>query len=90
MLFAIDLSYIIIKKEDPNEKEIICSMALFTAFIGASATVEWTGDCGETVITVGEEYFENNPIEADAYYRELNEIYCGVNDGEYRIRRDDI
>lgn len=35
------------------KKKIICSVAFLAAIIGASATVEWTGDCGETVITVG-------------------------------------
>jgi hypothetical protein len=72
------------------KKKIICSVAFLAAIIGASATVEWTGDCGETVITVGIEYFENNPIAVDEYYRELNEIFCGNRNGGYTIRRGDI
>lgn len=69
------------------KKKIICSVAFLAAIIGASATVEWTGHCGEKVITVSEEFFDD-PVEADKYYMELNEIYCGVDYGEYRLRRD--
>lgn len=72
------------------KKKIICSVAFLAAIIGASATVKWVGACGAEVMTVSYEYFIDDPIEIDAYYRELNQIYCGVKDGEYHIIRDDL
>lgn len=72
------------------KKKIICSVAFLAAIIGASATVKWVGACGAEVMTVSYEYFIDNPIEIDDYYKELNQIYCGVEDGEYRIIRDDL
>ncbi|MDE6346837.1 MAG: hypothetical protein K2L55_09220 [Muribaculaceae bacterium] len=76
------------------KKKIICSVAFLAAIIGASATVKWVGECGAEVITVSYEYFIEepiaNPIEIEEYYQELNQIYCGVNKGLYRIIRDDL
>lgn len=69
------------------KKKIICSVAFLAAIIGASATVTWTGECGAEVTTVDERYFENKK-EAEEYYHELNEIYCGTeNGGDYQLRR---
>lgn len=69
------------------KKKIICSVAFLAAIIGASATVTWIGECGADVTTADERYFESKK-EADEYYRELNEIFCGTeNGGEYTIIR---
>lgn len=72
------------------KKKIICSVAFLAAIIGVSATVKWVGACGAEVITVSYEYFIDAPEEIDEYYQLLNTIYCGVEDGEYRIIRYDL
>lgn len=69
------------------KKKIICSVTFLAAIIGASATVTWIGECGADVTTADERYFESEEA-ADAYYRELNEIFCDTeNGGEYILIR---
>lgn len=69
------------------KKKIICSVAFLAAIIGASATVTWIGECGAEVTTADEGYFENKK-EAEEYYHELNEIFCGTEKGgDYQLRR---
>lgn len=68
------------------KKLFLCSAVVLTAITGTAATVEWTGHCGETVITIGEDYFEDK-AEAEEYYHELNLIFCG-SDGDYDTRTD--
>lgn len=68
------------------KKKIICAVAFIAAIIGASATVTWVGECGADATTVDERYFESE-AEADEFYRGLNEILCGTeNGGEYTLR----
>lgn len=69
------------------KKKILCSAALLAAIIGASAEVIWVGECGAETVTVNEKYFESEAA-AEEYYRELNDIFCGTeNGGDYTLRR---
>jgi hypothetical protein len=65
-------------------KKVILTMLCAASMLGASATILWEGSCGYKIYTVDASWFET-PEEAEEYYAELEDIFCGENGGEQTI-----
>ncbi len=65
-------------------KKVILMGVCLVSMLGVSATVLWEGDCGYKTYTVDDKWFEK-PEDAEKYYKELNEIFCGDAEGKYIV-----
>lgn len=67
-------------------KKLFFVAVCMSAVLGVSAEARWTGSCGEERVTIDSEYFDTGK-EAEQYYQELNEIYCGKTSEDYTISK---
>lgn len=65
-------------------KKVILMGVCLVSMLGASATILWEGSCGYKTYTIDKKGFATEK-DAEEYYRELNDIFCGDEEGEYII-----
>lgn len=69
------------------KKLLITLILAIFAGISTEASIIYRTPCGHLVQTVGPEYFDT-PEEAAAFYKELDELLCGVDDEDHENQPD--